>query len=503
MKSTFYIIDFLFYYMHMPNIEDIIDKLPSPPKKDVELLHHAYDFALKAHQGQERKSGEPYFVHVFATAKYLAELGMNPTVIAAGFLHDVIEDTTVTAKDIEKEFGKEVLELVKGVTKLGTVKYKGVERNVENLRKFFVAMAADPRVLIIKLCDRLHNVQTLGHVREDKRERIAKETLEIYAPLANRLSLGKLKGALEDAAFPYAYPEGYEEAKKALKERKEMDEKHLIDFQKLFAQKLKQEKIDLVSLDHRVKHLYSLWKKLTKYDGDITRVHDIMAVRVIVKTVEDCYRVLGIIHGTWKPLPGRIKDYIALPKSNGYRSLHTTILTGTGGIVEVQIRTEEMHLEAEYGIAAHFAYKERIKLHNKDIKKQYEWIEQLRDTQKGIKDTDDFFASLKMDFFQSRVFVFTPKGDVIDLPEGGSVVDFAYHVHSDIGNRATGAKVNGKFVSLESKLHNGDIVDVTVQKNAKPNPKWLEFVKTSIARNRIRAYFKHNPIEKKYEKYLT
>ena len=486
----------------MPQINEIIDKLPSPPRKDIELIHKAYDFALKAHEGQVRKSGEPYFIHVFATAKNLAELGMSPEVIAAGFLHDTIEDTEVTAKDIENAFGKEILDLVKSVTKLGTVKYKGVERNVENLRKFFVAMAADPRVIIIKLADRLHNVSTLEHVREDKQKRIALETLEIYAPLANRLSLGKLKGALEDEAFPFAYPEAYKQTKKILEERKEIDEKQLGEFQKTFEVKLREESVHIISIDHRVKHLYSLWKKLQKYDNDITKVYDVMALRVIIKSVEDCYRVLGLIHGNWKPLPGRIKDYIALPKSNGYQSLHTTIFTGTGSVVEIQIRTEEMHIEAEYGIAAHFAYKEKIKLHNKDIKKQYEWIEQLRDNQKNIKDTDDFFSSLKMDFFQSRVFVFTPKGDVIDLPSGASIIDFAYHVHSDIGNRAIGGKVNGKFVAVDTKVHNGDIVEVTTQKNAKPNPKWLTFVKTSRARNRLRSYFKRNPIEKKYQEFL-
>jgi GTP pyrophosphokinase len=475
--------------MHMPNIEDIIEKLPSPPKKDVDLLHHAYDFALKAHHGQERKNGDPYFIHVFATAKYLAELGMSPTVIAAGFLHDVIEDTTVTAKDIEKEFGKEVLELVKGVTKLGTVKYKGVERNVENLRKFFVAMAADPRVLIIKLCDRLHNVQTLAHVREDKRERIAKETLEIYAPLANRLSLGKLKGALEDAAFPYAYPEGYEQAKKALKERKEMDEKHLIDFQKVFAQKLKHEKIDLVSLDHRVKHLYSLWKEMTKYDGDITRVHDIMAVRIIVKSIEDCYRVLGIIHGSWKPLPGRIKDYIAVPKANGYKSLHTTIFTKDGGIAEIQIRTQEMHEEAEFGIASHLHYKEIGKNKSKEeIEKKTSWTKDLLELQQQIEDKEEFLHTLKTDFFSSRVFVFTPKGDVVDLPEGSTPIDFAYAIHSKIGDKMSHAKVNGKMVSIDTVLRRGDVVEIVTNKNGHPTAKWLDHVKTSMAKRHIQRW---------------
>lgn len=486
----------------MPPISDIIDTLPSPPKKDVELILRAYDFALKAHQGQERKSGEPYFIHVFATAKYLAELGMSPTVIAAGFLHDTIEDTEVTAREIEKEFGKEILDLVKGVTKLGSVKYKGVERNVENLRKFFVAIAADFRVIIIKLCDRLHNVETLQHVSPEKQRRIALETLEIYAPLANRLSMGKLRGRLEDAAFPYAFPQEYKQVKELLAERKDADEAYLNEFLSELQGELKEAKITPISLDYRVKHLYSLWKKLEKYNGDITKVYDIIALRIIVRSVEDCYQILGIIHGSWRPLPGKIKDYISLPKPNGYRSLHTTILTGTGGIVEVQIRTEEMHVEAEYGIAAHYAYKEKIKIEKKDIRKQYEWIEHLRDTQKDITDTEQFFDSLKMDFFKHRVFAFTPKGDAIDLPEGASIIDFAYNVHSDIGNHASGAKVNGKYVSLDTLLHNGDICEIVVQKNVKPNTKWLEFAKTSIARNRIHKYLKTNTLAKKFEDFL-
>ena len=484
----------------MPDVNEILNTLPKPPKADVDLIIRAYNFAPKAHESQKRKSGEPYFLHVFATAKYLAELGMNPTVIAAGFLHDTIEDGGATEEEIAKEFGPEILGLVQSVTKLGKVKYKGIERNVENLRKFFVAIAADLRVIIIKLCDRLHNVETLQHVRPDKQRRIALETLEIYAPLANRLSLGKLRGRLEDAAFPYAYPEEYERMRKLLAERKDVDFGYLMDFEKNLLDKLHDVKVHVVRTDHRVKHLYSLWKKLEKYNGDITKVYDIIALRIIVKTVEECYQVLGIIHGSWKPLPGKIKDYIALPKPNGYRSLHTTVLTGTGGVVEIQIRTEEMHIEAEYGVAAHFAYKERIKIDKKSD--QYAWIEQLKNTQEGIIDTEEFFSSLKMDFFKNRVFVFTPLGDVIDLPEGASVLDFAYSVHSDIGNHANGAKVNGKFVALDTKLHNGDICEITVQKTAKPSSKWLDFVKTSIARNRIKQALKGKSLADKFRDFL-
>lgn len=486
----------------MPDVNEILSTLPKHPKTDADLIVRAYNFAQKAHEGQERKNGEPYFLHVFATARYLAELGMNPTVIAAGFLHDTVEDGRATREEIEKEFGPEILGLVDSVTKLGKVKYKGIERNVENLRKFFIAIAADLRVIIIKLCDRLHNVETLAHVRPDKQRRIALETLEIYAPLANRLSLGKLRGRLEDAAFPFAYPEEHARIKELLAKRKDADFGYLLEFEKTLLAKLKEGTVHVVRTDHRIKHLYSLWRKLEKYNGDMSKVYDIIALRIIVTSIEECYQVLGIIHGSWKPLPGKIKDYIALPKPNGYRSLHTTVLTGTGGVVEIQIRTEEMHIEAEYGVAAHFAYKERIKIDKKTTKDQYAWLEQLKNAQEGIIDTDEFFSSLKMDFFKNRVFVFTPVGDVIDLPEGASVLDFAYSVHSDIGNHANGAKVNGKFVALDTKLSNGDICEVTVQKAAKPSSKWLDFVKTSIARNRIKQALKGQSLADKFRDFL-
>lgn len=491
------------HYRSMPTLEEILDTMPKPAQKDLDLLIHAYNFAQKAHEGQERKSGEPYFLHVFATGKYLAELGMSPTVIAAGFLHDTIEDGRATRDEIKKEFGEEIVQLIDGVTKLGKVKYKGVERNVENLRRFFIAIAADLRVIIIKLCDRLHNVETLEHVRPDKQQRIALETLEIYAPLANRLSLGKLRGRLEDAAFPFAYPEEYQKVKALLAERRDVDEKYMLEFEKTLFEKLQEARVTVVRADHRIKHLYSLWRKLEKYEGDINKVYDIVALRVIVKNVEACYQVLGIIHGSWKPLPGKIKDYIALPKPNGYRSLHTTVLTGTGGVVEIQIRTEAMHIEAEYGVAAHFVYKERIPLDKKNnVKEQYAWIEQLKDLQEGIADPDEFFQSLKMDFFKNRVFTFTPVGDVIDLPEGASVLDFAYNIHTDIGNHAIGAKVNGKFVSLDTKLKNGDICEISTNKTTKPSSKWLDFVKTSIARNRIKQAMKGRSLTDRFRDLL-
>ena len=476
--------------MISPHPKTLIEALANPTHKDRELITKAYHFAENAHREQKRNSGEPYFNHVFATAKNIADLGMPSLLIAAGLLHDVIEDTDVTEKDFEKEFGKELLYIVRGVTKLGKVKYRGMERSVENLRKFFVAMAEDMRVLVVKLCDRLHNAETLEFVRPDKRERIAKETLEIYAPLANRLGMGLLKGRLEDAAFPYAHPKEYKLVKDLLSEKKGISEKYLTEIEKVLKKEMKKHGIENFAIDKRVKHLYSLYKKLLRYDMDIEKVHDIMALRVVVNTVEQCYHTLGMIHGLWRPLPGRIKDYIALPKPNGYKSLHTTIFTGTGGIAEIQIRTKQMHDEAEYGVAAHFAYKEKIPLHKNDPTGQFAWIKELSEAQKKITDVDGFFENLSMDFFRDRVFALTPKGDIIDLPEGASTLDFAYAVHTSIGSRARGARVNGKYVSLDTKLKSGDLVEIDTAKNAHPSEKWLEYTKTSKARARITRYLK-------------
>ncbi len=471
----------------MANIESIFN-VKKFSKKERDLIEKAYHFAKAAHDGQLRKSGEPYFVHVFTTAKNLADLNMDGTVVAAGFLHDVLEDTKVTEDEMRAEFGDEITNLVLSVTKLGTVKYKGVERNVENLRKFFVSIADDLRVIVIKLADRLHNIETLEHVRPDKQKRIALETLEVYAPLADRLSMGRLKGRLEDAAFPYAYPKEYEEVKLLRESRKDAALPELLKVEHQVKKILKEYALSSVGIDHREKHLYSLWKKLEKYKMDISHVYDIIAMRIIVKTVEDCYMALGLIHGSFKPLPGRIKDYIALPKPNGYRSLHTTIITEKGAIIEIQIRTEEMHDEAEYGLAAHFAYKDKASMEDE----RYSWVKELRDTQQEEENVDDFFKNLRTDFFHDRVFAFTPKGDIINLPEGGCVLDFAFNVHSEIGTHAQAGEVNGKYVPLNHKLVNGDVVKVITAKNVKPSAKWLEFAKSTMARKHIEKYLKQN-----------
>jgi guanosine-3',5'-bis(diphosphate) 3'-pyrophosphohydrolase len=473
----------------MPQIETIFNTQKFT-KKDRDLIAQAYDFAKIAHQGQLRKSGEPYFVHVFTTAKNLAEIGMDSTIIAAGFLHDVLEDTEVKEDEMRQIFGDEITDLVLSVTKLGTVKYTGIQRNVENLRKFFVSIADDMRVIVIKLADRLHNIETLEHVRPDKQKRIALETLEVYAPLADRLSMGKLKGRLEDAAFPYAYPQEYEKIKILRESRTDAAMPELLKVEKNLKKIFNDYNLNNIQIDHREKHLYSLWKKLEKYEMDITHVYDIIAMRVIVKNIEECYLTLGLIHGTYKPLPGRIKDYIALPKPNGYRSIHTTIITDTGSIIEIQIRTLEMHQEAEYGLAAHFAYKENINGNHE----RYAWIKELRDAQQDETNIENFFKNLKTDFFHDRVFAFTPKGEIINLPEGGSVLDFAFNVHSAIGMHAEAGEVNGKYTKLDHKLKNGDVVKIIVNKKINPSSKWLSFVKSSIARKHIEKYLKQNSL---------
>ncbi|HEY9585032.1 MAG TPA: RelA/SpoT family protein [Candidatus Paceibacterota bacterium] len=470
-------------------LEDILKIMRSKEPADVALVERAYRFAETAHHGQKRYSGDPYFLHVAAVAHTLAEMGMDTATVAAGLLHDVVEDAKVSEADLEKEFGKEIRTLVDGVTKLGKLKYRGVERHVESLRKLFVSTAKDLRVIIIKLADRLHNVSTLKHVPKEKQRRIALETLEIYAPIANRLSIGKIKGQLEDYAFPFAYPLEYEKTQAVVRERSKDSAKRLEKIYRAVQVELAKSGIMNVRGEYRIKRTYSLYKKLVKHDWEIGKVFDISAVRVIVPTVADCYRALGIIHSAWRPLPGRIKDYIAFPKPNGYQSLHTTIFTGDGAIVEVQLRTEEMNREAAFGIAAHFAYKEDLAHHAaKPLPANLDWVKEVSQLQKSISASGEYLENLKMDFFGDRVFVFTPKGDVVDLPQDSSPIDFAFAIHSDIGEHTSGAKVNGKFVALDTKLQNGDIVEISTKKSAKPSKKWLEYARTTLTKRRIRNY---------------
>lgn len=453
----------------------------------------AYDVAKRAHDGQFRKSGEPYIIHPLGTAYILATMKIDATIVAAALLHDAPEDTTVTLEDIEKDFGKDIASMVSGVTKLGKLKYRGVERYIENLRKMFVAMAEDARVMIIKFADRVHNLTTLEHLEPEKRYRIALESLEIYAPIANRLGMGEFKGMLEDLAFPYVYPKEYERAV-ALREQLAQDgdgyiERVLDDVRK----ELKEAGIHYIDTHGRRKQLYSFYQKLIKKNWETNKIYDVIALRVIVQDIADCYAALGIIHKLWKPLKGRIKDYTAQPKPNGYKSLHTTVFCLDGKVVEFQIRTKEMHYEAEFGVAAHWHYDESgVKLPAKEIV----WAKELAQIQKDILSNMADLEDLKVDFFHNHIFTFTPKGDVIDLPEDATPVDFAYHIHSEIGNKCTGAKVNDQLVSLDTSLQSGDVVEIMVDKNRKhPSPDWLKSVKTHLAKSHIKDSVKLSSIK--------
>jgi guanosine-3',5'-bis(diphosphate) 3'-pyrophosphohydrolase len=486
----------------MTSVAEILEPIGSKiTKKERDLIERAYNFSESAHKGQKRLNGDPYFYHAFETAKTLAKMGMDTQTIAAGLLHDVLEDTKTSEETLIKEFGEDITTLVKGVTKLGTLKYRGHQRHVESLRKFFIAMANDLRVVIIKFADRLHNLRTLEFVREDKRKRIAVESIEVYAPLANRLGIGKLKGEIEDAAFPYAYPKEFKQVEEIIKEQKDLYEKNLTEIKERLEKELAKNKIKYAEISYRVKHKYSLYQKLLKYDMDLGKIYDIVALRVVVDSVEECYRVLGIVHSVWNPLPGRIKDYIAVPKPNGYRSIHTTVFTGSGGIAEIQIRTKEMHAESAYGIAAHFAYKEKGRKGGITEKDKFKWLEELKDLHYSPDDPKKFIEHLKTDFFSSRIFVFTPKGDVVDLPENSCPIDFAYTIHSDIGNHIFGAKINGKMSQIFTKLKNGDIVEIIKKKDSHPSSKWLEYSKTTVARKHIKNYLEKNSLLSKLKSF--
>lgn len=469
-----------------------IDKISSGDQQTIELARRAYEFAHTAHQGQKRSSGEPYFNHCLATAQTLMDMRLDAKTIIAGLLHDVAEDTRYTLQDIKKNFGEEIAFMVEGITKLGKIKFRGDQQKIENLRKMFLAMAEDVRVVLIKLADRLHNMNTLQFVPLEKQKRIALETLEIYVPLAHRLGMGEIKGHLEDLSFQYLYPKEYKWVIDNLSEKYQEREKYIERITPVIQQELNKENINPLKIDARAKHYYSLYKKLLKYDMNFEKIHDLVAVRIVVDTIEECYGALGVIHKLWKPMPGKIKDYIALPKPNGYQSLHTTVFCLDGKITEFQIRTVKMHDEAELGIAAHWLYAEKgkpktgIKLDDK----RFSWVSQLRDWQNEVSGSQEFLESLKIDFFKDRIFCLTPKGDAIDLPENASPIDFAYHIHSDIGDHCSGAKVNGKMVPLSHILQNGDVVEILTQKKHVPSRAWLEFSKTSIAKNRIRHSLK-------------
>ncbi len=475
------------------NPDKIFALIPEMSDQDKALILRACSFAKIAHEGQLRKSGEPYYNHVFTTGINLATLKMDADTIAAGIMHDVLEDTSVTEEEMTKEFGEHITKLVSGVTKLGKLRYTGTERHVESLRKFFVAMADDIRVVVIKLCDRLHNIETLEYVAPEKQKRIALETLEIHARLADRLGMGRLKAQLEDAAFPYVYPKEYKETERLFEEMRPTSDEQIEKVVNTLKEELSVFDVEIERLDYRIKHLYSLWQKLKRYHMDDSKIHDVVALRIIVPDVSHCYQALGVIHGLYRPVPGRFKDYIAVPKPNGYKSLHTTIFMGNGGTLEIQIKTQEMHREAEFGIASHLSYKELGKNKSKDeIEKKTGWTKDLLRWQEEIHHHKDFMRDLKSDFFENRVFILTPKGDVIDLPEASTTIDFAYAVHSDIGDHISGAKVNGKLVPLETLLKNRDVVEIEVKESASPKRKWLDYSKTTLAKRKIRGYIKEH-----------
>jgi guanosine-3',5'-bis(diphosphate) 3'-pyrophosphohydrolase len=472
--------------------EDIIKKvLKYDPKANTELIERAYDYARQAHDGQKRISGEAYITHPVEVAMILTEIEMDTSSICAALLHDVIEDTSVSYLNIKNDFGEEIALLVDGVTKLSRIQFQSREdAQAENLRKMFLAMARDIRVILIKLADRLHNMRTLSYQPERKQKEIAQETMDIFAPLAHRLGMFKFKWELEDLAFLYLDPEMYYAVAAKLKAKRQQREEYVNELIEQIRGGLEQIGIE-GDIAGRPKNIYSIYKKMIKQMKDIDEIYDKIAIRVVVDQVRDCYGVLGIIHTMWKPLPGRFKDYIATPKSNMYQSLHTTLIGKGGEPFEVQIRTWEMHRTAESGIAAHWRYKEGNVGKDKKFEEKLSWLRQILEWQQEVYDTKEFMESLKIDLFDDTVFVFTPKGKVVELPKGACPIDFAYRVHTEVGHQCTGARVNGRIVPLEYEVANGDIVEILTSKNSPgPSKDWLGFVKTSSAKSRIRQWFK-------------
>ncbi|WP_324824103.1 bifunctional (p)ppGpp synthetase/guanosine-3',5'-bis(diphosphate) 3'-pyrophosphohydrolase [Sinanaerobacter sp. ZZT-01] len=459
------------------------------PNYDLDIIERAYKIAERQHEGQYRKSGEPYLIHPVEVAKILADLGMDENTIIAGLLHDAVEDTPYTQKDLERDFGEEVALLVDGVTKLGSLVYESKEeRQAENLRKMFLAMSKDIRVLIIKLADRLHNLRTINYMTEDKIIEKCKETLEIYAPLASRLGIYTIKFEVEDIALKMLEPESYYNLVAEVKIKKQQREENINRVMDEIRQSLDGLSI-AYEITGRSKHFYSIYRKMKYQHKQLDEIFDLTAVRIIVDTIKDCYAVLGIVHTMWKPLPGRFKDYIAMPKPNLYQSLHTTVLGDNGEPFEIQIRTKEMHKIAEYGIAAHWKYKEGISHEREEVK--LAWLRQTLEWQKDLNDPKEFMETLKVDLFSNQVFVFTPKGDVIELPAGSTPLDFAFKIHSAVGAKCIGAKVNGKMVPIDYTLSNGQIVDIVTSSNSKgPSIDWLKIAKSNTARNKIRAWLK-------------
>ncbi|MHB8876651.1 MAG: RelA/SpoT family protein, partial [Myxococcaceae bacterium] len=483
----------------MIRLNDILQQVAAyHPDPDLDVIKKAYVYSAKVHQGQIRKSGEPYLVHPLEVAGILAQLRLDEASIVTGLLHDTIEDTLATAEELTELFGAEVAQLVDGVTKLSKFSASATmsqeEKQAENFRKMIIAMAQDIRVILVKLADRTHNMRTLEHMKEEKQTRIAQETLDIYAPLANRLGISWIKTELEDLSFKYLKPQEFEDLTEKVTQRRKEREKYIEDVVVLIESSLREHGLE-GKVTGRFKHLYSIYKKMKSQGIDFDQVPDVIAFRLLMPSLPACYEALGLIHQLWKPVPGRFKDFIAIPKPNMYQSLHTTVIGPLSERVEVQIRTEEMHRIAEEGIAAHWAYKEGKSIISKDDEK-FAWLRQLMEWQQDLKDPKEFLETVKVDLFTDEVFVFTPKGDVRALPRGATPVDFAFAIHSDVGSKCVGAKVNGKIVPLRYKLKNGDQVEVLTSPQAHPSKDWLTFVKTSRAQQRIRGFIKLQQREK-------
>jgi guanosine-3',5'-bis(diphosphate) 3'-pyrophosphohydrolase len=467
------------------------------PNDDLEIVKKAYEFSLKHHTGQTRASGEPYLVHPLQVALVLAEMVLDPVAVAAGLLHDSVEDTSVTIVDIRKEFGEQVAHLVEGVTKIGKIDFATrEEQQAENLRKMMLAMIDDIRVILIKLADRLHNMRTLEHLPPDRQQKIAKETLEIYGPIAHRLGMGKIRGELEDLGFRYLDPIGYQQLHDVVESRRKQGEQFMARVESVLSEKLKEAGIT-ATVSSRIKRLFSINKKLQRQRITVDQVYDLFAMRVITKSLQDCYAVLGIVHNMWRPVPGRIKDFIAMPRPNLYQSLHTSVITEDGTPFEIQIRTEEMHKMAEEGIAAHWKYKDGAV--SAQDEQRLAWLRQVVEWQRDVSDPSEFLSTLKIDLYPEEVYTFTPKGKVVVLPREATPIDFAYSVHTEVGHTCVGAKVNGRMVPLRHKLHSGDIVEILTQAGHKPSRDWLSAVKSSRARNKIKHWLNIHQRERAIE----
>lgn len=483
-------------------LEQLINKVKESCKDaDIDLITKAYDYAFNAHIEQKRESGEPYIMHPVNVAMILVGMGMDTNTIVAGLLHDVIEDTEVTYEDIKLDFNEEVANLVDGVTKLGKIKYKTKEeQQADNVRKMLLAMAKDIRVIIIKLADRLHNMRTLKHMKPEKQKSKAQETLDIYAPLAHRLGISKIKWELEDLSFRYLHPEEYYNLVKDIAEKRVVRENYISEIVSDIQSNLDKSGIEC-DIEGRPKHFYSIYRKMVSQNKSIEQIFDLTAIRILVNTVKDCYAVLGIVHTIYKPIPGRFKDYIAMPKPNMYQSLHTTVIGKTGKTFEIQIRTFEMHKTAEYGIAAHWKYKEGETTKEASFENKLGWLREILEWQNETSDAEEFMEGFKLDLFSDEIFVFTPKGVVINLPAGATPIDFAYRIHTDIGNKCVGAKVNGKMVTLDYKLKTGEIVEILTSVNTKgPNMSWINFAKSNQARSKIKQWYKKIKREENIEK---